>query len=378
MTTKRRPKGEGSITRMPNGNLKMTLTLGVGADGKQKRRSVTAKTKTELMKRASEVRIQAGLPSQATVAPYFKDVVDVFFTVKEEILAEGTLENYKHAKRLLFEPLYDYRIDKINAEMIDSLIDNIRKHDGSPMNPSTIKNLKNKLTAVMNFAVERGFISVSPMKQTKQRKGIARRVDTLTLPTEEQLKRLLKDAHEYDMKQPIGYLQLYPLFLLAIATGMRIGEILDIDKTKIDKTKNTIYVQTQSTYFGNGKPLKTATSRRIIYVQPDILSEVLHLAGSSTSSTKLWCHKGAHVSYATARQRIRTFFDKCSYLPDGFTFHCFRHYHATQLLLKGINPKEVSKRLGHASIKITLDLYAHWLPEMDERAANSVGTSYIL
>ena len=84
------------------------------------------------------------------------------------------------------------------------------------------------------------------------------------------------------------------------------------------------------------------------------------------------------VKYETAINRIYRFLKGCDYLPEHFTFHCFRHYHATQLLLKGINPKEVSKRLGHASIKITLDLYAHWMPEMDAQAANSVGTNFIL
>lgn len=45
-TNVRRPKGEGSITKLPNGNLKMTITLCVGAGGKQKRKFVTAKTKS--------------------------------------------------------------------------------------------------------------------------------------------------------------------------------------------------------------------------------------------------------------------------------------------------------------------------------------------
>lgn len=60
MTTKRRSKGDGSITKLPNGNYKMTITIGVGADGKQKRKSVTAKTKTELMKRVNELRATSG------------------------------------------------------------------------------------------------------------------------------------------------------------------------------------------------------------------------------------------------------------------------------------------------------------------------------
>ncbi|HEY8283238.1 MAG TPA: tyrosine-type recombinase/integrase, partial [Chloroflexota bacterium] len=55
------------------------------------------------------------------------------------------------------------------------------------------------------------------------------------------------------------------------------------------------------------------------------------------------------------------------------TFHGLRHTHATLLLLRGVNAKAVSARLGHAGIQITLDTYAHLLPEMEEQAANAIG-----
>ena len=53
--TKRRPKGEGSIQKLSSGLLKMTISIGIGIDGKQKRRAVTAKTKQELMDKVAEL-----------------------------------------------------------------------------------------------------------------------------------------------------------------------------------------------------------------------------------------------------------------------------------------------------------------------------------
>ena len=379
MQAKRRPKGEGSITKLPNGNLKMTITLGIGVDGKQKRRSVTAKTKSELMQRVSEIRMQTGHTLSSPIDKlYFKDVVEMFFRDREYSLAEGTLSNYKSAAKHLFEPLYDYPIDNITPEMIDALIDNMRKHDGSKLNPSSVRHMKDKLSVVMNFAVTRGLLPSSPMKRTRQRKPAPRRVDTLVLPTEAQIKQLLKDTYEYDMKKTGDFVKLYPLFLLAIATGMRIGEILNVGTNNIDLKASTISILGQVTRAGCDKPLKTPSSRRTIYVQPDILTEVMRFVSPSPETTKIWCQGGKLVRYFAIQRRIRVFFKKCPYLPSGFTFHCFRHYHATQLLLKGINPKEVSKRLGHSSIKMTLDLYAHWLPEMDAQAANIISPSYIV
>lgn len=53
-------------------------------------------------------------------------------------------------------------------------------------------------------------------------------------------------------------------------------------------------------------------------------------------------------------------------------FHDLRHAHATHLLGSGIHPKVASERLGHSKVGITLDLYSHVLPGMQEDAAARV------
>jgi integrase len=49
--------------------------------------------------------------------------------------------------------------------------------------------------------------------------------------------------------------------------------------------------------------------------------------------------------------------------------HDLRHTHATLMLMAGIHPKIVSERLGHASVSVTLDIYSHVLPGLQEAAA---------
>jgi len=51
------------------------------------------------------------------------------------------------------------------------------------------------------------------------------------------------------------------------------------------------------------------------------------------------------------------------------TIHGLRHTHATILMEKGVSPKVVSERLCHASPAITMDIYSHVLPDMQEKAA---------
>jgi integrase len=53
-------------------------------------------------------------------------------------------------------------------------------------------------------------------------------------------------------------------------------------------------------------------------------------------------------------------------------FHDLRHTCATLLLSKSVNPKVVSEMLGHASISITLDIYSHLLPDMQEKAVEAL------
>ena len=115
----------------------------------------------------------------------------------------------------------------------------------------------------------------------------------------------------------------------------------------------------------------------MIYVQPDVLNTVLELVPASEKTTKLWCTNDKQLTRLAAEMRIHKFLSRSSVVPKGFTFHGFRHYHATYLLFKGINVKEVSKRLGHSNISTTLELYAHWIPEMDESAANAIGKDFI-
>lgn len=377
MATKRRGKGEGSITKLPNGHYKMTITIGVGVDGKQKRKSVTAETKTELMKRVNELRANLGQSKGTPMT--FKEVVQAYLDHIEGTLRASTIRGYRRTIDVVFSPLYAYRIDKITPMMIDNLLDSLRKTDDSPLSPTTIKNHRGRLNSVFAFALQRDWIDKSPMPKTKKRKLNPMKVNRVSIPSESQMQAILQEAKEQDKGEPEGSFRLYPLFLLAVSTGMRLGELLDIDREKdIDMKTNTIDVNSQLTRDGAGRPLKTASSHRRIFVQPEVLRAVLDMVPKSDKTTKLFVHNGQQVTYLTAGMRIHKFMTRCLSAPEGFTFHFFRHYHATYLLLHDVNVKEVSKRLGHSSITTTLDLYAHWVPEMDASAANTIGTKFIL
>ena len=64
-------------------------------------------------------------------------------------------------------------------------------------------------------------------------------------------------------------------------------------------------------------------------------------------------------------------FTKPNDLPH-LTFHGLRHAFATLALIAGKNPKVVSEALGHSKISITLDLYSHVIPDMQNELTDAV------
>ena len=81
---------------------------------------------------------------------------------------------------------------------------------------------------------------------------------------------------------------------------------------------------------------------------------------------------GAPISPTNfVRRYFHPLLKKCG-IKDGFTFHGLRHTHATLLLQQGVNPKIVQERLGHSSIKVTMDIYSHVLPDMQQQAVDAL------
>ena len=71
----------------------------------------------------------------------------------------------------------------------------------------------------------------------------------------------------------------------------------------------------------------------------------------------------SYFSYAIFKKLL-----KQAGIPGNVRFHDLRHTHATWLLEKGVHPKVVAERLGHSSIRITLDTYSHVVKGLQQMA----------
>lgn len=168
--------------------------------------------------------------------------------------------------------------------------------------------------------------------------------------------------------------QYYPIYVLAIYTGMRQGELLGIHKEDVDLEKGILHVRWQvQPIRGKGltvTPVKTDKSKRPITI-PDTALEVLKKHLESVEEGLIFTTStGNPISARNLYRHYKKVIKKTG-LPD-IRFHDLRHTHATLLLQAGVNPKVVQERLGHSSVLLTLDTYSHVVPSLQEEAADKV------
>ena len=180
--------------------------------------------------------------------------------------------------------------------------------------------------------------------------------------------------------------RLESLYVLAVTTGLRQGELLGLKWDDVDMEAGTLQVRRTLTTAKGGPVLsapKTKASRRTVKLSKTALEALRsHLTRQLEDIDRvgsLWRENGlifaSEVGEPLDRREISTRRFKPLLERAGLPrvrFHDLRHTCATLLLSKNVNPKIVSEMLGHATIAITLDTYSHVLPTMQESAAKAM------
>lgn len=166
---------------------------------------------------------------------------------------------------------------------------------------------------------------------------------------------------------------------IALATGMRRGEVLGLTWNDVDFDKATASVNRSITSHDEVKPPKTRNGRRTLSIDADTCAHLLSwkarqaaelekMGLSQRGSTPVCCSDaGGFVNPDNFSRWWREFAQNAGF--GGLGLNALRHTHATLLIANGVDVKTVQRRLGHASASFTLDMYAHALPSNDALAA---------
>lgn len=156
-------------------------------------------------------------------------------------------------------------------------------------------------------------------------------------------------------------------------TGMRIGEVIALNKT--DVWGNIIRIN--KTYDANNKVItsaKTYSSRREIHVQPELKDCIVRINEYCNNQADIFGYKSDLFFPDTDGDYLRYYAYK-KYLSENaeklftkkVTPHTLRHTHCSMLAMKGMGLEAISARLGHGDSKITKEIYLHRLEELKER-----------
>jgi len=279
----------------------------------------------------------------------------------------NTKETYaKHYKRVK-EALGWRKLNKLNLVVMQEAINNLRTDNER-------KNSKKVLVDILDKAVASDLII----------KNVAKQITTEITKEEKQPRRVLTVKETEIFLAEAEKTFYYNLFVVALETGMRIGELSGLQWEDIDYKKKLIHVKHSMTYFSkDGKyvfelhPTKTNKGLRDIPltdVAINALRQQYFIKQTLINKGKEPLEGFENLVFVTKNNRPTTQFlvTECiegtmkrihknnpDLVFEKITPHCFRHTFATRWLEAGIPIKTVSAMLGHSQLQLTTDLYMH-------------------
>lgn len=352
------------------------ITLGKDISGKRlqsmKRGFSTEREAKKALRTAQTLADKGGfiLPSNAT----YKEYLTEWFEMRKSNLGKQTIVNQEINIRVHIIPLLGHiQLTELNVQDIEKFLTKLRKKG---LAEATIKKIHTQVSSSLISAVKKDMIQ----------KNVAAFVEN-----KPKIKRTLVEVwDELEVKHFLDYVskantRYYMVFHIAIATGMRQGEILGLRWCDVDFDRRLISVKQTLSHNGSEFGLtKTSSSNRTISLDEKTMKLLMqHRAAEikerEENNLDTFNEFGPVIQTALGTPLKPRSLDKIwNKLRNKagmrrITFHGLRHTHASLLLKNNIHPKIVSERLGHSSIQITLDRYSHLFSNMQENAAIGLG-----
>jgi integrase len=365
MTARRRGKGEGSIyRRASDGRWVAALIMEDGRRVVRRARSrKDAAAKLELLLKA---RAEGQtLAAQQSTAAFLTE----WLAVVKSIVAPGTFERYEQYVRVHAIPaLGRIRLGRLTPQHFQRLY---QEKLAAGLSPTTVSHLHTVLHGAFAEAVRWGLMPRNVVALARPPRKAHVEIVALTV---EQARALLAAAASNRFEA---------LFILALKTGMRRGELLALRWDDVDLDKGMLQVRgtlrrtREGLTFGTPK---TAASRRKVVLSPTSIAALrrhqVRQDEERRTAGDLWQDFGLVFPNTVGRPMEPRDLLSDVYRPllkraglPPVTFHALRHTAATLLLAEGEHPKVVQELLGHAQVSITLDRYSHMTPRLMSNAA---------
>jgi integrase len=337
-------------------------------DGKRRWHTMpkgSTKKDANIKKGTLEKKVQQGAFTPPKDLPLFVEVADNWLASKEPNIRHNTYEQYKgHLENHLKPYFRRAQIHQLGFEAIEKFKNDSLKKGTTP--PTLHKILVN-LGAILAYAVKMRYIDFNPAAEVEKPKiSSSHEVKEIVVLHPEEIQRLLTNAG--DLKSRV-------LFMAAVLTGMRQGELLGLKWGDIDWKNRQIHVRRTFNHRRFYKP-KTKASRRRVDLAPHLVAALKEWKLASYFKAE----NDLVFPDSEGKAQNHTMMLRHSFQPTleraglpRMRFHDLRHTYASMLIKQGENIKYIQAQLGHSSINMTMDVYGHLMDTVNQEAANRLG-----
>lgn len=364
---KKRGQGEGSIYKRKDG----LWTAAVTVHGKRLSKYFHSRGECREWVQETLSQIEQGM-SFASAQLSFSEYLDQWLGSIKSTVRPKTLQQYTQIVRDHIIPkLGRTKLKDIHPLQIQALY---KEKMSEGTSARTVILVHAVIHRAMGMALKWGLIGRNPVDAVTRPKIQHKEMQTLT---DDQVRAFLSCAKGTRFEA---------LFWLAISTGMRQGEILGLKWSDLDWNTKKLHIQRQvQRITGEGfvftEP-KSSAGRRVIVLSTLTIEKLLnHLDLQQNAKIKAgsnWVEKDLIFPSSIGSPQDQKNLDRIfkeTLVKAGIPkirFHDLRHTAATLMLQEGIHPKVVQERLGHSDISMTLNVYSHVLPSMQEDAAEKL------
>lgn len=297
-----------------------------------------------------------------------KNWIDKWISEQSHIKQTTKMMYYSHLKNHIESNIGSIQLKKLNADILQRFVDS----ESNRYSPKTVHAVFSMLKLSLKSAKEKGYVQniYSDITLPKVKRKILR-----VLSKQEQ-KQLEKTISESDNQYDLG-------ILLCLYTGIRIGELCALKWENIDLKNATITIlHTAERVLNDDKTNKAKTKIFIDDPKSDTSIRIIPIPKFLVGILKRYKRNDGYILrdngvYTDSRnisRRFKKLLQEAG-LPD-FNYHILRHTFATRALELGMDIKTLSEILGHANVTITLNLYAHSLPEHKKKQMDKFNTLY--
>lgn len=302
--------------------------------------------------------------------------------IKDSSIKMNRSRYNNHIKSVLGET----KLQKIEKREIVKLQQNLAQKLSASTTNSVIVLLKTVLNAAVDdeIIIKNPAASVKPLRMDDRPK------------TSETIHRALTREEQQAFIQEAKQEWLYEFFCFSLCTGMRLNEIVALKWQDIDYINNVIHVTKTVSWKQGGGIIETSpkseTSKRDIPMN-DTIKKVLQMqrkkmamiygeivARKMDSNIFIGSNGSKAVASSTVVFSINNVLKRLRQQGieiERFTHHAFRDTFATRYIEEGGNMQTLQKILGHSSLAMTADLYAHVLPSTKQQEMKQVENGFI-